>query len=345
MADHMARADALLALAVAAASCGSGVLVTEDVCTPGGYRACSCPDGSESGQVCASDGSRWEACICGEPEARCEDVVCPAGWYCDPEGAICRMPSEGDADADADSDPDGGDDASSCEEATFVLSESRDSFVVPEDALYMHVKVWGAGGNGEAGCTGDADNGGPGGFAEAVFEAEPGAHLDVIVGLRGQAGASWDDPVRSGFGARGGGGLSGVFRAPTPITERDSSRALVVAGGGGSAGAPGCLPGGPGNHAAAGGETTMQGSPGADEINGGGGGSAGGSGGARGEPARGGTGRVASEALLARVLSSEPGVERRPPRADDPDYDGSAGTTETSGLVVARFLCRLPGAL
>jgi hypothetical protein len=204
----------------------------------------------------------------------------------------------------------------------------------------MHVKAWGAGGNAEAEC-GGGDDGGLGGFSEAVFEVTPGTPLIVIVGKRGRSGITGEDIVRFGFGAWGGGGLSGVFRGPELINEYDKDKALLIAGGGGSAGAPGCDPGGTGNHPDSGGMPTMMGSMGADEVTGGGGGYEGGTGGERGRAGMGGSGYVDPSALDSRMAYGEPG-SGTPPRTDDPDYEAPAATGEQSGLVVIHFTCEEP---
>jgi hypothetical protein len=81
----------------------------------------------------------------------------------------------------------------------------------------------------------------------------------------------------------------------------------------------------------------MLGGHGADDVNSGGGGLEGGVGGLKGEAAMGGTGHV-SGAEWSTMLHSEPGSEA-PPRTDDPDYDGVAGTEEQPGLVVIHFSC------
>jgi len=227
-----------------------------------------------------------------------------------------------------------------CGSATFKVTETQVVFNVPSDVRYMHVKLWGAGGNGEGQCTGSSD-GGLGGFSEGVFAVKPGDPLIIIVGKRGRSGMTGEDRFRFGFGDWGGGGLSGVFSGPDPIADKDASKAFIIAGGGGSAGAPGCNPGGTGNHPDAGGMTTMQGGAGADSINGGAGGYKGGLGGPKGKPSSGGTGYVSPTALDSRMLHSER-MTGTPPKMDDPDYDGLAGKEEQSGLVVIHFSCGKP---
>jgi len=231
-----------------------------------------------------------------------------------------------------------------CGDQTFVVSETQESVVVPNGVRYMQIKAWGAGGNDERQC-GEVPDGGPGGYTEAVFEVIPGTELVVIVGKRGRSGLSGEDIVRFGFGAWGGGGLSGVFRGPGPIDARGCDRALVVAGGGGSANAPGCSPGGPGNHPTAGGAPTMQGeAPPGSPVGGGGGCNGGIAGGDVG--AKGGTGYVGPEALerRTRMLYAEP-ASNAPPNRGDSDYDGSAGRSELSGQVVIHYLCEPPPPL
>jgi hypothetical protein len=232
------------------------------------------------------------------------------------------------------------DELGSCASASYKVTETQETFTVLSNARYMHVKAWGAGGNGEGQCT-PTDDSGLGGYSEGVFKVTGGTSYIIIVGKRGRAGMSGEDRMRFGFGDWGGGGLSGVFRGGAKITSADSSRALIIAGGGGSAGAPGCHLGGTGNHPSAGGQSTMQGGVGADEINGGGGGYVGGSGGAKGEAAKGGTGFVDSSAISSNKLYAQPG-SGLPPKTTDKDYDGEAGKGEQSGRVVLHFTCTIP---
>ncbi|MBI2896884.1 MAG: hypothetical protein HYY06_25220 [Deltaproteobacteria bacterium] len=271
-------------------------------------------------------------------------IQCPGPGTCGGGGGDADADADSDADADTDADADADSDSDAdgdggCATVEFQVTETQEQFIVPDGVRYMAVKAWGAGGNGEGVCEGD--DSGLGGFTEAAFEVAPGTPLVVIVGKRGRAGITNEEVVRFGFGSWGGGGLSGVFRGGGPITAADGARALVIAGGGGSAGAPDCAPGGTGNAPDAGGQATMLGSTGADDINGGGGGYSGGSGGARGEPGLGGSGFVDPSALDSVMLSSERGSGIAP-RSDEADYDGVAGTGEQSGLIVIHFTCEPP---
>ena len=235
-----------------------------------------------------------------------------------------------------------------CGEETFTLTESQESFEVPENVVYMKVKAWGAGANGEsneacANCPCNYSDGGIGGYSEAIFAVQPGAILSVVVGQRGRSGTSGETPFRYGFGAHGGGGLTGVFTGGEEVGETENDRALIIAGGGGSAGWSECRPGGTGNHPASGGQADMHGEFGASEgVNGGGGGYLGGNGGASRQAGSGGQGFISDQALEPVMLWSEPGTIN-PPRIDDPDYDGVAGTTEMPGLLRVEFACEYPG--
>jgi hypothetical protein len=247
-----------------------------------------------------------------------------------------------------------------CLEETIPLSNTQVSYLVPGYARYMHVKVWGAGGNGEAGCP-EADypndNGGFGGFSAAVFEVEPGTPLIIIVGGPGHASTSTIPPeerMRFGWGMDGGGGLSGIFEGPDTITDADRAKALIVAGGGGGATTSRdnpCAPGKPGNIPLTDDQAmpTMMGGVGSDEgVNGGAGGYRGGKGGTHGVSGWGGEGFVSEDALLHAVESASPG-DPLPPRSDDVDYQAYyeetgtlAGVTEVSGLIVIKFVCVIP---
>ena len=243
---------------------------------------------------------------------------------------------------------------------TIPLSNTQVSYLVPGYARYMHVKIWGAGGNGEAGCSG-ADypngNGGYGGFTAAVFEVEPGTPLIIIVGEPGHASTEEMTPeerMRFGWGMDGGGGLSGIFEGPDTITDADNAKALIVAGGGGGATTTSespCTPGKHGNIPLTADQAmpTMQGGVGSDEgVNGGAGGYRGGKGGTHAVSGWGGEGFVSEEALLSVIENASPG-DLLPPRSDDEDYqayheetDAYPGLTETPGLIVIKFVCEIP---
>lgn len=65
----MRRWSWLLLLSVAACdgSCGEGPV--DQVCDPGATQACVCAGGASGGQVCNADGTAWESCQCGTPDA------------------------------------------------------------------------------------------------------------------------------------------------------------------------------------------------------------------------------------------------------------------------------------
>ncbi len=238
----------------------------------------------------------------------------------------------------------------SCGAQTFTETDTQQNFVVPDNVSYMHVKAWGGGGNGESGCDTWTDgNGGRGGYAEAVFEVTPGTGLAVFVGHYGRSGMTGEDIIKFGFGNVGGGGLSGVFLTSDPVTATDSAEALIIAGGGGSAGAGGCLPGGNGNAPDSGGESSMQGGPPpkSGNPNGGGGGYQGGaSPTSTNGSARGGSGFIASSAVNQAPLGfTPPGTDAPPPASTDPEYNGSAGTTESNGLLWLDFTCVKPAPI
>jgi hypothetical protein len=240
-----------------------------------------------------------------------------------------------------------GDDAApACQDFVFPFTETQETFTAPATAQWMHVKAWGAGGNGEKDC-----NGGMGGYAEAVYAVTPGQALIVIVGGAGSAGQMFD--YRFGWGNSGGGGLSGVFTGAALVDENAWDRALVIAGGGGGdgvekGGGP-CITAIPGNHAQAGGSPTMMGGTGLDSgVNGGGGGYRGGLGGAKGAAGTGGTGFPDPQAAtkpagwVDSYLASATVGDAKPPRAIDAEYDGHAGQTEANGQVVIHFVCEKP---
>jgi hypothetical protein len=254
--------------------------------------------------------------------------------HCDEESFACMSQSTGDGGVPR-------------LDISVLLTDTREVFTVPDGVGFMHVKAWGAGGNGELGCADDGTepNGGVGGFSEAVFEVTPGEPLIVLVGWRAHLHTTEAEILRYGFPAPGGGGLSGLFSGSDPVMPNDDgrNRAMIIAGGGGSAGAPGCVPGGSGNHRYAGGQTTMRGSRGVDDINGGGGGHEGGRGGEAGEAGRGGKGWVSGDALDSVMEAVEPMDSDNPeeyidpPRMDDPDWGDGAARGEHNGRVVIHF--------
>ena len=312
---------------------------------------------------------------CAESEEPCTlPSECPLGYTCE-DGRCVPM---GDADADAMDVPteDGpvgdtpvedvpvgdipvdvpiedstDDDDEICAEASFPYSNTQELFTVPANARYMHVKAWGAGGNEEhppGDCPGIVDDGGLGGFSEAVFEVSPGAELIIIVGKLGRAGDTAGDIIRFGFGNWGGGGLTGIFLGPEFIDENSQDKALIIAGGGGGSGGDCENPAGTGNHPDSGRELTMLGGEGVEGVNGGGGGYEGGKGGPRRGPGMGGKGYVKTEGPFAasdyRIIFAEPGAGV-PPKTDDPDYADDAGLYEHNGRIVLHFVCEPPPLL
>ncbi len=236
--------------------------------------------------------------------------------------------------------------------ATLTFTDAEEVLVIPENAQFMHVKLWGGGGNDESQCDwtagGGGLDGGQGGFTEAIFEVRPGTALQPgteLVVIVGSAGLASTTASRFGFGVRGGGGLTGLFFGPGPIESGDATRALAIAGGGGSASGPDCHAGGPGNHPDAGGRNDMSGGEGTTNTPsvGGGAGYTGGAGGGSRDAADGGEGFV--DIALDNVLDSRIryAVLGNYPVAgsDDEDYiahGGSAGLSEHAGLAVIHFV-------
>ena len=305
---------------------------------------CTLPSECQLGYTC-EDGR----CVpVGDTDADAVDVVTDDGPVGDTP--VDDVPVE-DAPVDVPVEDSTVDDDEICAEASFPYSNTQELFTVPANARYMHVKAWGAGGNEEhlpGDCPGIVDDGGLGGFSEAVFEVSPGAELIIIVGKLGRAGDPTEDRIRFGFGQWGGGGLTGIFLGPEFINENSQDKALIIAGGGGGSGGDCSNPAGTGNHPDSGGETTMLGGEGADGVNGGGGGYEGGTGGPRGGPGMGGMGFVRTEgaygAIDYRMLAAEPG-DGVPPKTDDTDYADDAGLYEHNGRIVLHFVCEPPPLL
>ena len=291
-------------------------------------------------------------------------LVPPDGWdaRADDGGTGETVVEDGTVDEDGtppadvppeDAPPVDGESDAACGTGDFSYQETQEVYTAPVGARYMYIKAWGAGGNGEAMSSGCSlvDNGGMGGYSEAVYEllTSPPPFI-VIVGGKGHAGAA--GAMFFGWGQDGGGGLSGVFVGPDEITPTDQAKALVIAGGGGGVW-PGCIAGGCGNDDDSGGETTMVGgrSTSGDElgVNGGGGGDHGGTGAGRNEAGMGGTGsvdddRAGMRLVRHRILAATPGSAVVPNNAD-PDYLAAgypAGMSEQNGWVVIHFTCEEP---
>lgn len=66
--------------------CCAGCDVVVEACNPGATQACNCSDGTESEQVCNSDGSGWESCECAEYTL-----------WCDQETDLCWQDPQKDA--------------------------------------------------------------------------------------------------------------------------------------------------------------------------------------------------------------------------------------------------------
>jgi hypothetical protein len=260
----------------------------------------------------------------------------------------------------------GADSMVECEPQDLEFTGEPQAIVVPPNAVFLHIKAWGAGGNSDC-----VDNGGAGGYTEAVYTVTGQPELVAIVG---QLGHNVGEEA-FGFAAAGAGGLTGVFVGPAPITENDQDKALVIAGGGGSAMRDECTPearGGPGNVPTSpehmptmkGGEATHTGPNGRNENTGGGGGYKGGRGRtAADEAGMGGSGFVASQKdglqihqvngvyqSIIEHFDPAQGGPSLPPHQDDPDYiahsgDCDPGTSECNGLLIVRFLCEDPGPI
>lgn len=116
---------------------------------------------------------------------------------------------------------------------TFSYSGSMQSFTVPAGVTSMDVRLWGAGGGGNA-WQNPAVSGGGGGFTSGKLAVSPGEALSITVGQGGQYGQTG---IFGGGGNAGstvdggapGGGLSAVATG-TPLS---TANVLLVAGGGG----------------------------------------------------------------------------------------------------------------
>jgi hypothetical protein len=244
--------------------------------------------------------------------------------------------------------------ADPCVSSEHIFTDTTESFTVPQDVRYMVIKAWGSGANEEEQCVNNTGMGGPGGYTAALLDVSAsaslitaGSTLSVVVGRRVQLNESSTELALHGFAASGGGGLSGVFTGAFPLTASEYGRAVLIAGGGGSAGsenASTCTIGRPGNSPTAGGMNNMQGGAGAhDDLNGGGGGYRGGLGGAWGLSGYGGEEFVRSHVdVLDSRVEYQPQGTWTAPMTSDPDYNGTAGASQSSGLVVIRFVCTLP---
>ena len=299
------------------------------------------------------------SCDCGEPvggdacltDESCGEQVCVNGMCVD----------EDEADIGVDAGPAGDAtpslDAATCLDVSLEFSGEPTLLQVPATARFLLVKAWGAGGNGDSGFSG-----GPGGFSSAIYEVTDPQDLTVVVGRLGRN----DGDMAFGFGALGGGGLSGLFTGVPPLEATEFDRAILIAGGGGSAGRDEGPNGGAGNReegdaaqdtdSMRGGNATFPGPGDRNTNTGGGGGLRGGIGRRNGSTGGLGGRGVVQEApgmrlhtiggVAQSVMDTASGA--LPPRQDDEDYPGGdcpPGTTECNGYMVIRVLCSEPPAL
>ena len=113
---------ALLLLAGLGSGCDAG---------PSPRGACATTDECDPGQRCI-------ASRCMDDPGPVEDAGTP--------------PVVRDAGPRPDVGPPATDGAVPCGESTFEVTETMESVIVPNGVRYMHLKVWGSGGNGEGQC-------------------------------------------------------------------------------------------------------------------------------------------------------------------------------------------------
>lgn len=163
----------------------------------------------------------------------------------------------------------------------------------PGQAKTVEIKVWGAGGGyGDYSGTG-GENGGPGGYATATFNINPGTTLSIFVGQGGSNYTSGGDKLGGNAAGNGsgpseggkGGGFTGVFvgsQTWAGLSSISGSNALIIAGSGGGAsyysgghggGYGGGTSGGAGMDRTSGGSSTENGGGGSATAAGSGGGS------------------------------------------------------------------------
>ena len=132
---------------------------------------------------------------------------------------------------------------------TFTYTGADQSFTVPNDAVAVRFRVWGADGGNISWSGVGGLSGGYGGWATGSFFVgstqliSAGDVLRVMAGMYPGANASTDgygfsyisdsSPTRGGAG----GGLGGVFLPGGAITAADRANAIVIGGGGGGSGA------------------------------------------------------------------------------------------------------------
>lgn len=118
----------------------------------------------------------------------------------------------------------------------YTMSESDQTFIIPNCATTINIKCWGAGGGGGGNSANYNIPGGAGAFAEADFPTSSyGGSLTVVVGEGGDHHFSQATAAAYGFGGQAvhdgqGGGLSGVFNGT--VTQ---GNAMIISGGGGGA--------------------------------------------------------------------------------------------------------------
>lgn len=237
---------------------------------------------------------------------------------------------------------------------THFSGGTQQNFVVPAGAKSIDAEIWGAGGRGDGSNNAPfpaAGRGGLGGYTTfKTFAVTPGQIFSIVVGgsndllgttpggqnpIFGFAGQNSTDGHQSN-----GGGLSGIFTGPEPVTATDTLRAIAIAGGGGAGGATNpnqnLQRGGNGNDPSSGGMPSMQGYNGTNGqftgFGAGGGGYSGGATSARNGLGGSGYVKAASVATYQTLYSAY--NDQVPQGTTSANYTDNAAAPQQRGLVV-----------
>jgi hypothetical protein len=134
--------------------------------------------------------------------------------------------------------------------ATFLYTNSVQTYTAPAGTSYIDVFLWGGGG-GSQNNNPTVGGGGSGGFVSGRINATPGTNYYIIVGGFANTGLNSGGSSLGGGGARGG-GFTGIFSGASPT----QGNAIAIAGAGGGGGFNGNGAGGGGGYPAGSAGTT-----------------------------------------------------------------------------------------
>ena len=135
--------------------------------------------------------------------------------------------------------------------ATFLYTNTVQTYTAPSGTSYIEVFLWGGGGGSQNNNPATQAAGGSGGFVSGRVNATPGTNYYIIVGGFANTGLNSGGSSLGGGLARGG-GFTGIFSGASPT----QGNAIAIAGAGGAGGFNGNGAGGGGGYPAGSSGTT-----------------------------------------------------------------------------------------